>query len=301
MRRATARRGLARRLVVLLAVAGCGSASKPSGEDGGAGVSGQAGAGAGGSLGGGGTGGGGTGGGGSGGGGKAGAGGKGGGVGTSLPACPGVDPTPPSQACRTSADCMNDFGSCGPTYHAAGCGACIPPFNTCFPDGGCPGDGVCGPAANPCGCNFTGGTCIARCTATSCESGTHCDTASGLCKPTPCGPNYACGAGTICAPTRAGADAHGCAIASCSTDGFTCPTGFTCTAAAGADANGCYPVSCVGGAFKCPANTDCKPGSTSFHQCDRRACTSDKSCDCGACINGFCQDRLFICSPPPAA
>src|SRR6478736_3341512 len=95
--------------------------------------------------------------------------GKGPSVGTSLPACPGVDPTPAAQACRTSADCPQPFSTCGPTYHAAGCGTCIPPLHPCSGDGGCTADTVCVPASNPCGCNFGGGPgtmCIARCTAT---------------------------------------------------------------------------------------------------------------------------------------
>jgi hypothetical protein len=69
----------------------------------------------------------------------------------------------------------------------------------------------------------------------------------------------------------------------------------------GATPNGCSPISCVGGAYTCPSNTDCKAGSTAFHQCVRRPCTTDAACDCGACIQGLCQDHLFVCSPPPAA
>ena len=296
--------------------AGCGAASKVKGDDGGgsdsadassdggaevpqgaagaaggaAGGSGQAGSG--GHSGGGATGSGGTG----------GAGGKGGS--TSLPACPGVDPTPVGQACRTSADCPGTFALCGPTYQPAGCGVCLPAPHECSGDGGCSPEKVCVPAIGPCECNLTGVpgmVCTLRCTATSCGSGQGCDTASGLCKPTPCGQDFSCGAGLICAPTRAGADVHGCAIASCATDGYKCPTGYACTPAADTDPNGCSAVSCVAGGFQCPANTDCKASSTSPHHCERRACTSDKTCDCGACIQGACQDRLYVCSPPPAA
>jgi hypothetical protein len=297
---------------------GCGSASKAKGDDGGgggsAGSSNDAGAdvpqgtaGAGGTVGG--TGQAGSGGppgaGGSGGGGKGDAGVPDGGS-TSLPACLGVDPTLAAQACRTSADCSGlGFGSsCGPTYHVAGCGVCLPAPHDCSGDGGCSPEKVCVPAMGPCQCNLAGGpgmVCALRCTATSCESGQTCDTASGLCKPTPCGQDFSCAAGFLCAPTRAGADAHGCAIASCATDGYKCPAGSACTPAADANANGCSPVSCVGGSFLCPANTDCKAASTSPHHCERRGCTSDKTCDCGACIESFCQDRLYVCSPPPAA
>jgi hypothetical protein len=289
--------------------AGCGSASKAKGNDGGgggsagdspdggadvpqgaAGGSGQAGSG--GHPGGGATG----------SGGMGGTGGKDGG--TSLPACPGVDPTPPAEACRTSADCTGmGFGaSCGPTYRAAGCGVCLPASHECSGDGGCSPEKVCVPSTAPCQCSGGPGmACALRCTTTSCESGQTCDTASGLCKPTPCGQDFSCAAGFLCAPTRAGADAHGCAIASCATDGYKCPLGSACTPAADADTNGCSPVSCVGGRFECAANTDCKAASTSPHHCERRACTSDRTCDCGACIEGTCQDRLYVCSPPPAA
>jgi len=226
-----------------------------------------------------------------------------GGAGTTLPACPGVDPTPAGQACRTSADCPQ-FGSCGPTPQQAVCGACIPPLSQCSGDGGCSADQVCVPATDYCHCNFAGGpgmTCTFRCTATSCGTFQTCDTTSGLCKPKTCGPDFACGNGCVCAPTRTGADVYGCAIASCGADGYKCPAGFACTPAADADANGCAPVSCVGGGFQCPSNTDCKASSTSPHHCERRACTSDKTCDCGACIQGSCQDRLYVCSPPPPA
>jgi hypothetical protein len=294
----------------LVVGAGCGSASKATGEDGGAGAQ-QGAAGAGGAAGGaaggsGAAGSGGHAGGGAGTGGPAGASGQGGhgGATTTLPACPGVDPTPASQACRTAADCPQLF-TCGETYRSPGCGACIPLLGGCSGDAGCSADQICVPAPNPCGCNFagtpSGGTCVPRCTATSCASFETCDMASGLCKPKMCGADFMCPSGRTCAPTRAGADAYGCAIASCSTDGYKCPAGFMCAPGAGADMNGCAPISCVGGGFQCPPNTDCKAGSTAFHQCERRACTSDKGCDCGACVQGTCQDHLFICSPQGAA
>jgi hypothetical protein len=57
----------------------------------------------------------------------------------------------------------------------------------------------------------------------------------------------------------------------------------------------------VGGGFKCPPNTDCDAASTSPNHCKRRTCTSDRNCDCGACLQGTCWDTLFVCSPPPAA
>jgi hypothetical protein len=31
----------------------------------------------------------------------------------------------------------------------------------------------------------------------------------------------------------------------------------------------------------------------------KRNCATDRDCDCGACISGACEDRLFGCFPPP--
>src|SRR5258708_4592457 len=82
---------------------GCGSSAQVKGDDGGGGGStrdsggaGQAGSGGG-----------------------SGTGGEDGGGSTSCPACPGVEPTPAGQACRTSADCPQRFSTCGPTYQAS--------------------------------------------------------------------------------------------------------------------------------------------------------------------------------------
>ncbi|HVU51759.1 MAG TPA: hypothetical protein VHL80_13780 [Polyangia bacterium] len=154
--------------------------------------------------------------------------------------------------------------------------------------------GLCGGVGG-----VVGKVCVPRCTSAPCGAGMTCDASSGLCGPTPCGAAYSCADGLTCAPTRAGADAHGCAAARCDTDGFKCPDGWTCGPGPSADQNGCAAVSCVGGAFECPVNTDCKPSSKEWHNCEQRACTSDKTCDCGACINGYCQNQLWVCSPPP--
>jgi hypothetical protein len=95
------------------------------------------------------------------------------------------------------------------------------------------------------------------------------------------------------------ADTHGCAPASCSTDGYACPTGFRCAASASADAHGCSDISCTDG-FTCPPNYDCHPSSTAAHHCDLRACNSDADCDCGACIQNTCRERLYVCSSAPS-
>jgi hypothetical protein len=146
-----------------------------------------------------------------------------------------------------------------------------------------------------------GTMCIDRCTATSCGANNQCDAATGKCGPRSCKDGATCPTGSVCAPDRAGADAHGCAVAKCATDGITCPADYECKTGTWVQPNGCSPISCVGGAYKCPANSDCKAGSTSPHECQTRACTSDAQCDCGACISGTCQPRLYVCSPVGAA
>jgi hypothetical protein len=240
-------------------------------------------------------------------GGHAGAGGSGGtggagGVGSTLPVCPGAVAIPAAQkTCRTSMDCGPWFGICGPTYSAPGCGACLQAPHECGVDGDCGTGRVCVPGpSGGCVCPGPNGpstVCVAKCTATSCTSAEICNDATGHCQVRLCTAGYACATGYVCATTRTDADPHGCAIARCATDGFTCPEGFTCTGTVG---NGCAAVSCVGGAYKCPVNTDCKAGSSSLHLCERRPCTSDAACDCGACIQGHCEDHLWVCSYPAA-
>jgi hypothetical protein len=288
-----------RRLVLaaLVASAACNGASSTS--DGGAGTTGTAGASGGAGTGGGGAG---TGGGGAGTGGGAGGGAAGhtgaGGLGA-LPACPGAQPIPETvRACRTGSDCM-PIGICGPNYFSGGCGAAFGAPHECTTDGECGTDRVCVTAPEA-ACTQPGGTvCDNRCPKKACAPGETCNATTGHCAPTPCGADYACREGYLCAPTRDGADAHGCAVAKCTTDGYKCPAGWECRVDAWVQQNGCSPVSCVGGAFQCPPNHDCVASSTSPHHCQPRACTSDKTCDCGACIQGSCQERLFVCSPPP--
>jgi len=217
-------------------------------------------------------------------------------------ASPGEAPLP-GPPCRTSADCPATYYTCGPslqTYPCGGIGGGIPQ-SQCSGDAGCTPDQICVAAApGPCFVGAVlGHVCTSRCTSTSCATGLTCDTTSGLCGPTPCGAAYACPVGLTCAPTRAAADTHGCATAKCDTDGYKCPDGWTCGAGQALDTHGCSAVSCVGGAVTCPVNTDCKAGSTGLHNCAARACTADKTCDCGACINGYCQNHLWVCSPPP--
>jgi hypothetical protein len=235
-------------------------------------------------------------------GGTGGAVGSGGSGGSSGDTCPGVDPIPVGQTpCRTNADCApssacmaaNIYGTCG--------GACAPPPpRTCATDQDCGVSMVCVEvvSAEPCVCSPELGTeCQPACTTDSCATDERCRT-DGHCEPTPCDAGFACPDGQVCDSSRSGVDAHGCGVANCDGDGYACPDGFTCNAVAGADLHGCAPVPCEQG-FDCPLNTDCDAASTSPHHCARRSCSTDAQCDCGGCVLGTCQDRLYVCVLPP--
>jgi hypothetical protein len=229
-----------------------------------------------------------------------GASGAGGGAGGSpLPECPGATPIPNGvMTCRTSSDC--GFGFCTENYISGGCGACFPAPHDCTVDSDCGSNNVCVPSMDgPCTCGGPGTVCAARCTSSSCAAGERCEDTTGVCVPITCGQDYACSAGEICFPNRTDADVHGCAPSKCASDGYGCPTGFVCLAGPMSDVHGCSPVDCAGGAFKCPSNTDCDPTSSAPHHCAVRSCTVDTDCDCGACVENACHDRLFVCSPPP--
>lgn len=212
--------------------------------------------------------------------------------------CPGSAPPPTGyRTCRTVADCPNQIGGYVCQHDPVGGCGIGPPPPACYSDGNCTNGQVCLVVA-PVGCSGASNHCVPPCTSTSCSTDEVCGT-NGHCQPKPCTAGYACPGGTVCGPSRTGADGHGCAPASCSTDGYACPADYACTPSPTADAHGCSDVSCTKG-FTCPENFDCNPASTALHQCDRRRCTTDANCDCGACIQGACEDRLFVCSQPPA-
>jgi hypothetical protein len=210
-------------------------------------------------------------------------------------ACAGVAAIPSDQhACRTSAECPANFGTCQETFFTNACPACAP--TVCAGDADCGAGMTCVAIPNrKCPCPESK-VCVAKCSGTACQPGDVCDP-QGRCAAQQCTDGYVCRADLICAPTRLYGDGHGCNSKTCDGDGVACADGFTCTP--GANGGVCTAVSCVGGGFKCPMNTECTPNATEPHQCVRRACTSDAGCDCGACIAGRCQDRLFVCSQTP--
>ncbi len=217
--------------------------------------------------------------------------------GVSIRACPGVV-APSGSACRTSADCPSLGYVC--SHDASpGCGACnIGPGHQCDTDANCAAPLVCAPVTvtGPCLCNggsATGTMCVPRCTGTSCAVNEVCES-TGLCGPKLCAANNNCPDGTVCEHARSGADAHGCATALCASDGYACPSGYRCQSGASADAHGCIATSCNDG-FKCSPNYDCDPNAGDEHHCVQRTCTTDDQCDCGACIQARCEDRLFVC------
>jgi hypothetical protein len=65
---------------------------------------------------------------------------------------------------------------------------------------------------------------------------------------------------------------------------------------AGGDVRGCGPLRCDHGGASCPVNEVCDPAAGGTG-CRRKTCTSDRDCDCGACIQGGCYNHFWICSP----
>jgi hypothetical protein len=218
-----------------------------------------------------------------------------------LNACPGQ---PEQQggpgSCRGQADC---FGGAVCRYErpsgAGTCGACFQVPNPCSGDASCGSGMACVPAGDLIDCQCPGqSTCAPVCTPDSCGEGNvcrngHCDIASCVTD------GYSCPDGTICDPARPG-DAHRCAFLSCESEGFQCPSErpLCDPAAMFADGHGCRAPTCAEGA-QCPINTRCKEVSSAF-SCVRLSCTSDAECDCGACVERQCQDRLFVCVTLPA-
>jgi hypothetical protein len=214
-------------------------------------------------------------------------------------ACPGFALVP--DGCRAHADCQKPGrgpSSCDPQSNVAqqSCGGvCDPRRSECQTDANCPAGQICGHLPpSPCGCGPVGpGKCQPPCTAATCAADERCEP-SGHCGPRPCADGFACGPFEICAPTRSDANQHGCAWASCKTDGLSCPEGSVC--AGEPYMNGCKPLRCDAGA-RCPANWVCdlsRPGDP--RGCAIKKCKADRDCDCGFCIMEMCRPQLWVCN-----
>ncbi len=224
--------------------------------------------------------------------------------GSSLTAgvCPGTPPPDGYKLCRKQEDCgPAAFSKCAFEYmHPQGCGACNHPTRQCGTDADCRGDGggvdrICVPMEIGCSCTGQPSfVCAPGCTATSCGAGRRCN-AMSRCEVIPCTEGYDCGPTNLCAPGRQDAYPNGCAVKSCKLDGFACAAGMECLASGG-DPHGCGPLRCDHGGERCPLNSVCDP-AVGGHGCRTKSCTRDGDCDCGACIEGTCYARLFICSP----
>lgn len=236
--------------------------------------------------------------------GHGGKGGAGGASATALGICPDTPPPPSGYStCRNQSDCTGSkLCSLAPTF--IGCLFCG--TGGCTKDTDCAADQVCGPS---CFCpvlTASGGRrCVQRCTSTSCAKDEVCGS-SGLCEPAPCMGGFACSAGLACKGNSGplAGDAHGCVPASCSTDGYSCPAGYRCTASTmNADVHGCAAGPCDStGAAACPFNMECNPATNNykdFRGCTIRSCTKDSDCDCGACVVGICAPRVGVCTDPP--
>lgn len=219
-----------------------------------------------------------------------------------LKACPGQ----PAQqggpgSCRRQADCSGGALCQYERPSGAGtCGACFQVPNPCSGDASCANGMTCLPARELIDCQCPGqSTCTPACTADSCGAGNVCK-GDGRCAVASCVTDeYSCPDGTICDRTRP-ADTHGCAWLSCENEGFQCPVERPrCEPGAMfADGHGCRALTCAEGA-QCPVNTRCKEASAAS-SCVRLACSSDAECDCGACVERQCQDRLFVCVTLPS-
>lgn len=181
--------------------------------------------------------------------------------------CPGVEPRYATLTlCSTTAECSGRQQCLNEPVTFA-CGGIAPPTE-CATDEECGADRIC--ERDTCGATF----CAPACTPTSCGAYTACE--QGRCVPLRCddpgGPP--CTAPTVCDPGAAQVQADGCTVWSC-LDGFACQLGWDCDPGEpGATANGCL----------------------------HRACTTASDCDCGSCVNGYCEGAPGFCSnvdPPP--
>lgn len=135
---------------------------------------------------------------------------------------------PPAETCRTSSDCSGGTQCFGASDGF--CGICQQPMRECEDDGDCGAGSWCR-AESPNCCGGVDTTCVPDCGAngTACQDGEICDSATGRCERNGClSLDMACPLNHDCDPTRADADALGCARRGCTTD-MDCDCGFCVT------------------------------------------------------------------------
>jgi|GEM_PF-6750747 len=184
--------------------------------------------------------------------------------------CPGIDPDPATSTrtrCTTHADCptLAVVTRCATEPFTFGCGGPAP-VRTCEVDEDCAAEAIC--EEDACGSTW----CVRGCPDLPCADTETC--IEKRCVERPC-------------------DAEGAA---------TCPDRHSCRPEdPGADARGCVPDACAAGA-PCPEGWDCAPGAAAdVYGCVHRTCSAASDCDCGSCVNGFCEASPGFCfeySPP---
>jgi hypothetical protein len=203
------------------------------------------------------------------------------------PACSGYTPWPSSTPlCRSLNDCPPEYDSCWPEPLVRSSGptcatSCTdPPLpHACEVDADCGAGKVCARQTVNC-CPTESCVDAPSCTATSCSAGYRCG-ATGKCEGIPCTDGYTCPANSLCAPTRALADLHGCAPTLC-TEGYTCPTNQTCLPTSPyASGHGCIEISCTQG-YVCTGGYVCDParatGGLKATGCAPPLCMTDSDC-----------------------
>jgi hypothetical protein len=173
---------------------------------------------------------------------------------------------------------------------AALCGTCFPTTHQCKTDTDCDASSVCvaDPSPDPCQCMGPDTACAPKCTASSCAADQTCG-ADGHCGPKSCADGFVCAAGTVCDTARA--TGHGCAPARCDFNETSCGAEEVCDPAATSIANHCRSKRCSEGVV-CATNYRC---DSATDYCKQLTCQTDGDCDCGACVQGACQPRLFMC------
>jgi len=151
----------------------------------------------------------------------------------------------------------------------------------------CPGYTPPGPMAMTCtdhAACATFGSCYAP--------GTSCCPV-GMVAPRDCESDAGCSDGDVCEEYLASGPCTGGLGSRCVPD---CRIEDMCVDAT-CDALGhCIPLECPR-EFECAVNQDCSPGNAAAdaNGCVVRSCTTGSECDCGACVNGSCQDGPGTC------